>query len=87
MTNIYTIGYMEWYNQWMIEQGNDFKKKGYDTDYKGGSAFICLGQALNRLKAIDKPGYGLYVLDTTIDNLYQVDGNYHIVESCRILNL
>lgn len=87
LTNIYTIGFAEWYDQWMIDQGDDFKKKGRDQNYKGGSAFICFGQARNYLKAIDKPGYKLYKLDTTIDNLYQIGGNYHIVDHCRILSL
>lgn len=87
MTDIYTFGFTEWYDKWAIEQGPDFKKLGRCEDYKGGSAFIGIDEAQKALKELDRPGFSLYKLDTAVDNLYLIDGNYHIVETCRILSL
>ncbi|MCK9532348.1 MAG: hypothetical protein M0R77_17615 [Gammaproteobacteria bacterium] len=77
---IFTIGKKEWYDQWIVEQGPLFKKRGKDDEYSGGSAFLCIGKAIKNCP----PGYAIYILDTNIDNLYEVNGNLHIIESCRI---
>lgn len=80
---IFTIGLSEWYDTWIVEQGTDFKKKGLDGDYPGGSAFLCFGKAL---KARPKE-YKIYQLDTDISNLYLIGEQFHIKESCRIVEL
>lgn len=78
---LFTIGKTEWYEQWLKEQGDSFRKRGKDESYVGGSAYICLGQAIKNCR----PGYSVYVLDTTIENLYQIGSNYYILENCRIV--
>lgn len=85
MSNIYTIGFSSLYDRWMVEQGNDFKKKGVTQDYAGGVAFIGFKNAMIALKEIKTPGYKLYMLDTDEKNLYLNNGKYHIRKSCRIL--
>ena len=80
---IFTIGKTEWYNQWSKEQGENFKKRGKDEYYTGGSAFLCFGKAI----ASCPKGYSVYRLDTDIENLYQLGGDYYIKQGCRIYKL
>lgn len=87
MTNIYTIGYAPWYDKWLIEQGKDFKKKGIDGDYNGGSAFLTIESAEKAIKGIDKPDYKVYKLLTDATNLHVVNGYYYIRSSCQIVNV
>ena len=87
MVNIYTIGKSSWYDKWMAEQGNNFRKKGRTISYPGGSAYTDLGTAMRALRLIKDQDYSLYRLDTTVDNLYKLGDNFHIKESCRILKL
>ena len=76
---IYTIGKTEWYEEW-IETIPNFRKRGRDDDYVGGSAYLCLGKA----KAACQEGYSVYALDTDLENIYYLDGNYHIINGCGI---
>lgn len=85
MSTIYTLGFARLYDRWMVEQGDDFKKKGVSIDYIGGIAFIGWRSAYTALVSMTKPGYKLYILDTDKNNLYLNNGQYHLRKSCRIL--
>ena len=82
---LYTIGNTKSYNQYFDDYGPDFKKKGRDDNYSGGSVFLTLDEAKHAIK--NTPEYSVWGLDTTIENVYENNGNLFIIDSCRILKL
>lgn len=82
---LYTIGHTESYNQYLREQGLEFRKLGKTETYVGGSVYKTFDEAKQAIAFL--PDYSVWILDTTLNNVYEISGSFHLINSCRILPL
>ena len=76
----YTVGDPHIYDEILFINPNGLRKLGREKDYIGGIVFLNFDEANNA-----KKNYSVYILETTMDNLYFINGNYHLKDTCKII--
>ena len=76
----YTVGDPSVYDP-IIEKNGSIIKLGKQDDYIGGIVFFDIKEAT---KSSVSTGYSIYILETSMDNIYQIEDSYHLKTSCLI---
>lgn len=82
---LYTLGHTVQYQDGLQRYGADFRKLGCTPDYPGGSVWLTIDEALHVAKV--NPTFSVFGLLTDESNIYERDGDLHLVESCQIVEI